>query len=240
MAKNSGKYDVVYFLKQSSTNEELRFSLRSLEKNWQYNEVWFYGGCPLGVSPDHYVPIHQKALTKWQRVRDMVVEACKNDKITEDFWLFNDDFFILREVSENIPPQYDGTLENRIEKINKLNLGNYEYRRQLNHLIKTLKSASRGILDYAVHKPMLINRKRMLEVLLRYPDEPMFRALYGNYWKIGGVNTPDVKIRNVIQKGIGQAINEWDFISTNDNTFTNGDVGRYIRSKFSDKSRFEL
>lgn len=239
--KASGKYDIVYFLKQSPSNEELRYSLRSIEKNWQYNDVWFYGGCPNDLKPDHHVPLSQTASSKWQRVRNMIYEACKNDNITEDFWLFNDDFFVLKPKSENMPPQYNTTLEKRVEKIKKKHggIGN-EYTNRLEHLIKTLKTASKPTLDYAVHKPILINRKRMLEVLDMFPDEPMVRALYGNYWKIGGVSKHDMKIQILNYDKMPIVMKEWDFVSTSDSSFENGNVGKYIKDKFDIKSRFEI
>ena len=239
--KPNGKYDIVYFLKQSPTNEELRYSLRSVEKNWQYNDVWFYGGCPNGLKPDHHVPLSQTASSKWQRVRNMIYEACKNDNITEDFWLFNDDFFILKPKSENMPPQYNRTLEDRIEKIEKRHGGiPDEYTNRLRHLVKTLKSVSKPTLDYAVHKPILINRKRMLEVLESFPDEPMVRALYGNYWKIGGVSNHDMKIKILNYPKMTLVMRDWDFLSTSDSSFENGNVGKYIKDKFDIKSRFEI
>ena len=170
----------------------------------------------------------------------MVYQACKNDNITEDFWLFNDDFFVLKPKSENMPPQYDRTLEERIERIEKRNGCPDEYTMRLRHLVKTLKTASKGILDYAVHKPILINRKRMLEVLEKFPDEPMIRALYGNYWKIGGVSKHDMKIRILNYSKMDLVMRDWDFLSTSDVSFSNGKVGRYIRDKFKHKSRFEL
>ncbi len=238
--KTSGHYDVVYFLKQSPTNEELRYSLRSLEKNWQYRDVWFYGGCPDGLKPDHHVALRQTEASKWQRVRGMVYQACKNDNITEDFWLFNDDFFVLKPKSENMPPQYNKTLEERIKRIEDRNGCPDEYTMRLRHLVKTLKTASKGTLDYAVHKPILINRKQMLEVLEKFPDEPMIRALYGNYWKIGGVSKHDMKIKTLDYNKMSIVMRDWDFLSTSDVSFSNGKVGRYIRDKFKNKSRFEL
>lgn len=237
---HNGKYDVVYFLKPASENEELRYSLRSLEENWQFKNVWFYGGCPDKIKPDYHVPVAQIALTKWQRVRDMVYLACKNDNITEDFWLFNDDFFILKKKSEDMPPLYNRTLEQRIERIEKRHNGPDEYTKRLRNLVKTLKTANKGTLDYAVHKPILINRKKMLEVLDKFPDEPMLRALYGNYWKIGGISRHDMKIRVLNYSNMKEVMRTWDFLSTSDESFKNGTVGRYIRDKFDIKSRFEL
>ena len=238
--KPNGKYDIVYFLKNSPTNEELKYSLRSVEENWQYNKVWFYGGCPNDLKPDEYVYANQMALSKWQRVRDMLYEACQNDEITEDFWLFNDDFFILRKKNENMPPQYNKTLEDRIKKIEKRHNGPTEYTRRLKHLVKTLKTASKGTLDYAVHKPILINRKRMLEVLNKFPNEPMSRALYGNYYEIGGVSRHDMKIKILNYKKMGDVMNSWDFVSTSDTSFSNGNIGRYLKDRFQEKSRFEV
>ena len=236
-----GKYDIVYFLRPGNINEELRYSLRSVEKNWQYNEVWFYGGCPDGLRPDHHVWLPQRELSKWERVRGMLIEACSNDDITEDFWLFNDDFFVLTPHNENMPPQCNKTLQDRIKQVESNHGGNEtEYTARLKHLIKTLESAGKGCVDYSVHKPILINRKKALEVLEKFPDEPMFRALYGNYWEIGGVSCHDMKIGSMTFKRTKEAITTWDFVSTEDETFRSGQIGRYLRDMFSTPSRFEM
>lgn len=237
----NGKYDIVYFLKNSPKNEELRYSLRSVEQNWQYKSVWFYGGCPDGIKPDHHVAPQQIAPSKWERVRNMLYEACQNNNITEDFWLFNDDFFIMKPIKETMPPQYNKTLQERIRKIEKRHGGMpNEYTMRLRHLIKTLKTAEKGFLDYSVHKPILINRKKMLEVLKKFPNEPMSRALYGNYWRIGGVSNHDMKIQVLRYNKMDVVMRDWEFLSTSDASFETGNVGRYIRDKFSEKSRFEL
>lgn len=239
--QSNGKYDIVYFLKNTPVNEELRYSLRSVEENWQYHKVWFYGGCPDGITPDYKMRLPQKELSKWERVRGLLYKACQNDDITEDFWLFNDDFFVLKLHTEDMPPQYNKTLQERIRKIESRH-GNQqtEYTTRLRHLVKTLEGAGKGFLDYTVHKPMLINRKKMLEVLDKFPDEPMSRALYGNYWEIGGVSNHDMKIQKINWAKTDQAFREWGFVSTQDESFAQGKIGRYIRNRFDKPSRFEL
>lgn len=235
-----GKYDIVYFVKNGPINEELRYSLRSVEQNWQYRDVWFYGGCPAALQPDHHVETSQLAASKFERVRDMMRLVCQNNQITEDFWLFNDDFFILRPVSEIMQPQYNGTLYERIVRIeDRHGQTSTLYTQRLRHLAKTLRKAQKGCLNYAVHKPMLINREKMLEVLKLYPDEPMLRALYGNYWDIGGENRHDMKIELIDYQKMDMVDANWDFLSTSDTSFENGTVGRYIRAKFNKQSRFE-
>lgn len=229
-------HDVVYFVKESSSNEELVYSLRSLEKNWSYKSVWFCGGCPAVLEPDHHLKIKQIGLNKWEKVRYSIKLVCLNNKIPEDFWLFNDDFFILKPF-RNPRPQYNGTLSDYIESIKMKHAGSHsQYTLRLLAAIKALEEVGYTTLNYEVHKPMLINRKKALEVLDRFPEYGSFRSLYGNYWKIGGVDCPDMKINDTV--GIGDK--NWGFLSTSDNSFRNGEVGAYIRNQFKERSRFEI
>lgn len=229
------KHDIVYFVKESPENEELRYSLRSIERNFPHNKVWFYGGKPNGLKPDKRVPITQTCPTKWQNVKFMLRMACKNDDITEDFWLFNDDFFVMKPVKE-LPPIYDGDLYKRIVRLE----GRYgdkptNYTANLRKAVKELENRGLECLNYAVHIPILVNRKKALEVLKEFPNCPMFRSLYGNYCKIGGKDYHDVKIHE-INKGVDP---DWEFLSTADISFKNGKVGEYIREAFKERSRFE-
>lgn len=237
-ASSSGRWDIVYFLKEAPQNEELRYSLRSVEKNWQFNKVWFYGGCPDGIKPDHHVHINQTEESKWERVRNMLYKACQNDDITESFWLFNDDFFILQPTPETMAPQYNGTLERQIERVeNRHNGLVMDYTQRLRHLQKTLVRAGKPTLNYSVHKPILINRKKMLEVLDKFPDEPMSRALYANYWGVGGEDSSDNKV--MVTQFDMYRVARWRFVSTSDDSFNFGNIGNYIRNLFTTKSRFE-
>ena len=158
-------HDIVYILRDGK-NEELRYSLRSVEKNYPHERVVFYGGRPDGIEPDLFVPYTQPGDTKWEKVRNTIEMICKNDQLTEDFILFNDDFFIMKPV-ETPTNYYDGTLEERIKTIEGAIFGRHsEYSDRLRHLAETLRRA--GIpnpLNYAHHTPMIINRKKMLETL---------------------------------------------------------------------------
>lgn len=236
----SGHYDVVYFLKNTPTNEELRYSLRSIVQNWQFRNVVFYGGCPNGIKPDRYVVDPQTAITKWQKVRNMLRRACDDEYLSEDFWLFNDDFFVLKPMPETMPPQYNGTIYQHIVHVEGRH-GNAatDYTLRLRNLVKTLEKAGKPCLNYAVHKPMLINRKKMAEVLDLFPDEPMSRALYGNYWEIGGEDKRDMKVVLLNYSKMGKVENEWEFLSSQDSSFNCGEVGRFIKKKFNKPSRFE-
>lgn len=226
--------DVVYILKNGK-NEELRYSLRSVEKNYPHGKIWFYGGKPVDINPDRFIRVFQEGKTKWEKVRNTLVMVCENDDITEDFWLFNDDFFVIKPVKKPVN-YYDGTLAERIKVIEKATFGvASEYSLKLRHLLKTLQDA--GVsepLNYAHHTPMLINRKKMLDVLERFPNEPMFRSLYGNIFKIGGKNMPDVKF---YQRRQPWPIGE--YVSTADESWNGEKIGFVIREQFNKSSRFE-
>ena len=238
--KPRGEHDIVYFVKNCPNNEELRYSLRSVEENWLYRDVWFYGGKPNGIEPDEYVKVVQNAPTKWENVRNMMVEVCKNEEISEDFWLFNDDFFILRPIKD-FGPRYDGTLTTKIQEIrDKYNGEDSEWSGNLVKLRKLLKDNGKTEYCYAIHEPMLINRKKMLEVLEKFPHEPMIRALYGNWWAIGGVQEKDPKYAMPEAGDVAQNITKHDIVSTLDESFQSGYIGRWLKDRFQHKSRFEV
>lgn len=233
-----GRFDVVYFVKDTPTNEELRYSLRSVEQNWKCRNVVFYGGCPDGLTPDKHYKVEQNQSSKWKNVRKMMKEAFQNNELTENIWIFNDDFFIMKPGLEDMPPQYNGELFAHINRVEQRHRGSQtEWTKLLRDLAFALMYAGKGRLNYEVHKPMLINRKKALVVLDKFPDVHGFRGLYGNYWEIGGRSKHDMKCL-VLDYPI-EKIKDWEFLSTQDESFERGTVGKYIKNQFPNKSRFE-
>ena len=49
-----------------------------------------------------------------------------------------------------------------------------------------------------------------------------------------------MKIQLLKYDKISEVMQQWDFLSTSDESFKNGTVGKYLRDKFKIKSRFEL
>ena len=228
------KYDVVYILKQYSQPDELRYSLRSICENMEFNRVWFYCGKPNGFKPDRYVGKVQRGSSKWEKARSSLIEICNNDEITDRFWLFNDDFFVLKPFNIT-EPYHVGQLREHIERVEARHNGMTPYTFQLRQCEYQLRIAGLSTLDYAIHVPMLIERSTMLEALKAFPACPMFRSLYGNYAKIGGTKRDDVKIND--KKTIPG--DDWDFLSTSDKSFT-GEAGRFLAKRFPTPCRYEV
>lgn len=223
--------DIVYFVKDTPENEELRYSLRSLA-NFPHHKVWFYGGCPDGLKPDKHIYVKQNLENKWQNVGMMLKMACNNKDISKDFWLFNDDFFIMEKIEH--PKNYNnGDLYKRIVQLEDSHQRITPYSQQLRDMCKELEAMGCTTINYTLHIPMLINRDKALE-LFNISDCPMFRSLYGNYYGVKSEVMHDVKIVNAKKEYKGGA-----YLSTDDVSFQ-GRVGEQIKATFPHKCKYEV
>lgn len=232
--KLTNKYDIIYVLKNDVEPGEIKYSLRSLV-NFPHGRVWFCGGQPFGLTPDVRMPYKQLGATKWEKVSYTLRKVFSTDELSEDVWLFNDDFFVLKPVKE-MDPIYNGTLTQHCDYVERRHGGHPSaYTSELRNCARVLLEKGYGEKNYAVHIPILINRKKGLEVLDMFPTVPMFRSLYGNIANIGGVRGSDVKIANHTDIPNEDAT----FLSTSDSSFFFGEVGRYIKDRFKERSEYE-
>lgn len=222
--------DIVYFVKDSINNEELRYSLRSL-RNFPHHKVWFYGGCPRGLRPDYHVAVKQNQKNKWENVSMMLRIACANDKITKKFWLFNDDFFIMEKISHPTNYYREDFYKRIVQLEDKYN-GMTSYSRMLRSTAQELETLGLPTKDYSLHIPMLIDREKALE-LFRITDCCGFRSLYGNYCQLANKSMGDCKITNKLKMWQGGC-----YLSTDDEAFS-GAVGNQIKAIFTDKCEYE-
>lgn len=227
------KYDIVYILRDNVKPDELRYSLRSIEANMSHGKVWFYCGCPSGIVPDEFVEYQQQGGSKWERVRNTLVEVCQNDQISKKFWLFNDDFYVLQKM-ESTTPLHRGLLSDHIKDVETRHGRRTAYTMQLRKCEQQLQDAGLTVLDYALHVPLLVDRAKGLETLQMFPSCPMFRSLYGNYANIGGEYSNDVKTVNP-DKEIPE---DARFFSTSNKSFA-GHVKGQLAERFPDPCRYE-
>ena len=228
--------DIVYMVKDAVYNDELRYSLRSVDKNLPHKQVWFMGGKPMYVHPDRQVIINQKGDTKWDKVRAMLKAVAENDEITEDFILFNDDFFVL-EPTQFLPPFLYGTLAELCKRIEKKNYGMpTRYTKNLENTIRTLTEHKLPTYNFELHVPIILNRDKLLQTIEQFPNSKGTRSLYGNSFLVDkAMYLPDVKIYDQESLPcVGQK-----FLSTEDRSFATGKVGSFIKKKFPNKSRWE-
>lgn len=228
---DTSKMDIVYFVKDGFGNEEFRFSLRSVCENLQFNRIWVFGGCPKDIIPDFRVRAEQVGKTKWDRVRNMFLMACENKEITDDFILFNDDFFVM-QPTDKIEPLYRDTLENHINILPK---GPYA------NLLKTVKgdleNNGESTYSYELHTPFVFNKKKLHDLIMNTPELHCTRTLYGNIYKIGGRKHHDVKAFN---SSPSFDYKNSTLLSTDDAIITSiNPVWNHIRKSFPNKCKYE-
>lgn len=224
--------DIVYFVKESEENEELKYSLRTVELNFPHRNVWFIGGCPKGIKPDKHLKVVQDKETKWENTNELMRAACECKNISDDFILFNDDFFVLNPITE-LPYYYDGTLSERIYSLS--GHSHSEYKQKLVGCRNMLLARNYTELNYAVHVPIRINKVYQLKCMERFPQGLMWRSLYGNY--INPQNPVPIKDPKIADSYSG--VEDSDYVSTNDYSFEYGFIGRLIKNNFPNPSRFE-
>ena len=225
--------DIIYILKEELESEELKYSLRSIERNFPHGKVWFVGGQPKGFKPDVRLKHEQIGNCKWELIRSSMWKAVNAEDLTEEFFLFNDDFFIMEPVNTDKFINFvDGTLSRRIDELHREGMN--PYCRTLFKLEQELLTIHEPTMNFDVHLPMLLN-KEQVKATLYICSSPQMRSAIGNINRLPFVISPDVKVYDLESDGRGQT-----YLSTNEKTFNEGNVGRYIRETFTKKSRFEV
>jgi len=229
--------DVVYIVKEDENNEELRYSLRSLD-NLPHRKVFVVGYKPSWVKNVDHIPITQSG-QKYENVSHTGVfrTVCGNSNVSNDFILMNDDFFIINKIN-NLPAyRRDHSIEYWIKHY-KDSGSNGPYIKTMINTEVFLKQLGFSQIDsYELHVPMVYNKEKYLALRSMYPNNKslQMRTLYGNFYHLGGKRIEDVKVFNG-KMGFSK---ESSFLSSLDETFENGEVGRFIRSLFPIKSDYE-
>lgn len=230
--------DVVYFV-SAFAKKDLKYSIRSVAKNLEYNKLIVYGGKDYNITPDLYQKnINQIGATKWDKVKNMYKRVCEDDRISEDFILFHDDFFIMKPIKE-LNVEYRMSLEEHVQTL-KNNYGDImsEYCKLLKKADGLLKDLGKSRYSYELHKPFIFNRKKLLEILESFPNYNCIRSIYANYYELGGEKTHDVKIFN---NKVDFDYKEEKILSTDDSILRdNNQYWDYIKSQFKDKCKYEM
>lgn len=238
---------VVYIVRPGDHNPELKYSLRTVEKNLPHKDVWLVGYRPnwVNMTTTRHFAVPQTGSILENSFNNIMM-ACVNPDITEDFVLMHDDMAILSSIDEiglnnhgyytTEPRATTETAEGRMKLRNHYytcNRNTYEF------LI------SRGIkepINFELHMPMLINKTKFLQLKeLVSPDIKELAkydkiSLYGNLHNLQhlGEYKADVKQRNPKDE-----MPEGPFLSTHDTTFYKVSGGKFVIRNYPYKSRYE-
>lgn len=214
--------DIVCPVRPGDLNDELRFSLRTLEANFpQHGDIWIVGYLPNWLTNVHHIP--GNGYRGNRNVYRNILAAAEHPDTPDEFYVWNDDFLLTAPIAD-IPVYYHSKLADQIAPIKK-RPGTW-WHRSLIFTHKVLQRAGyEDPLSYELHLPLPVHKQGMADALRRFLDEdengipPQWRTLYGVVNDIGGTQHSDTKAR-------GRSPVLEPFLSTTDSTF------RYFRNYF--------
>lgn len=225
--------DIVYILRDDIDPFELKYSLRSVAENFPHRLVWFVGGQPEGLKPDRQIIHKQEGANKWERIRSSMLRVIQEPELSESFYLFNDDFFVMQPQGEPFVNFIDKTLQWRIEDLRTVYPYLNNYGRTLEKARAELKRLKCSTYNFEVHMPFLMEKAKVNSILAC--SSPQMRSIYGNINRVPYIQHDDVKVYD-----LETVPEQADYISTSEVIFKDGKVGEYIRQRFPFPSCFEV
>lgn len=229
--------DVVYILGNGSkwSNREIFYSVRSVEKHLKhYRKIFVVGTKPVFFGPNVIeIPYDDMFGNKARNIMAKVHRAASDHRVTNNFLLLNDDYFLLKDVDARFYPYiYKCQLEESI-KINA-QMGNGEYLDHLTATLKLLRLMDLPTKNFDTHFPILYNKKKFREVCARYNWSVtagyILKSVYCNSLHIEGEQRIDCKISHP-HIYWDELTNNLEVLSIGDRSATKA-LARFLHSHF--------
>ena len=219
----------VYPFRHSAWRDnELRYSLRSLEKHF----APLSGVLIVGDKPDWLIdvdhlrmrdPVASKALNIWAKLR----EVARYLGPGVEFIYMNDDFYLLKDC-ETMPDFYSGCMQSKIKRT-----PGSPWVKMLIETVEYLHGAGMPTRNHAVHFPVICNTDGLKELIgIASENILSFRCLWGNIYGENPVEHRDVKLRRDGHKPIPDS---WPCFSTGDQFRDHAKM----TALYPEKSRYE-
>lgn len=235
--------DVLFILGSGSKfgNEELKYSLRSLETYVKdYGRVFITGVCPpfIDKSKVIYTPesdISTPTYNHWLKV----TQTIKKTDISDRFVLMYDDIFFVKPVElSNYPFYQKGLLTDK--------RGDGQYRRSVTKAAEWLIREECTYYDCELHIPCVYDKMKFMELEPIYEKMKLdsigmvVRSVYANYCSpedIPEKPRSDIKLRSSTET-VESMVGDADCFSVSDWVYQ-CDTQRWLKEHFPNKSRWE-
>lgn len=219
---------IVYIVKKSEDNEELRYSLRSLA-NLEHESVWIVGYRPSWVRNVEYIKGNEFD-NKWDNTSGNLRLMAASEMLPESLVVMSDDIFIMSPA--------DAVLEHRssIAHFVKGKGKKQRYVRDLDEVDGWFRSrgVEKPLLYDIIHSPFPLEKTKFRLAMDACPHKLSWRSIYGNTYQLESGRAADYKVFSRTANWDGRS-----FVSTSDSTFSKGRIGRQIRSRFPEPSVYE-
>ena len=210
---------------------ELRYSLRSVEKYGNPENVHIIGHKPDFIGGVNHIP-YKETDNSYTNVWNKLLVGCREIQDT-NIIVMNDDFFLLKGY--NFATYSDGAIPDRI----KSEIINNKFRSVLTNTFKTLMLCSLGTTCYENHTPMPVNLSDLYQVLMSFNRQyPMcWRSLYGNIYGRNVSELPNIKLGLETQQAAIKLIHQRPCYSVGDDFLISCD--EFFDTLYPVKSRWE-
>ena len=244
------KVDVVYVLGSGSgwKNNEIRFSLRSIEKNGiNAGKIFVVGEKPEFLSKKviyiHVSDIFNPNVNADGNIITKVLAACADKRLSDDFLFINDDHILLKPVDlHDVPAFHKGDMNLFPATHWALNY----WRGRLKRTMETLNDKGLTAYHFDCHTPILFNKILFPEVMAGFDYKDgiglTMKSLYGNsvYSESGKLLEGEKKtvFKNFTIEQLNKRLEQCGFMSFNDDGL-NKSLKVWLYKRFTVISKWE-
>jgi hypothetical protein len=249
MSQTTKKIDVVYVLGKGSrwNNNEIRFSLRSIEKNLKnYRRIFIIGEDPGFLKKVTVIPcedIFSPSKNADGNIITKVLRACEERGLTRDFLFINDDHLIMKEINAiDVPYFHKGNMIDFPHEYFELNF----WRKRLWRTKNILHKKGYPAFHYDCHTPIVFNKKAFVEAMSNFDYKEgigyTMKSLYANVVcpekavTLKGQKKTLFNHRNVEQTK--ERVKNAAFVSFNDDSL-NPALKQWLYESFPEQSSYE-
>jgi len=211
--------DAVYILGNGSlaNNDEIRISLRSLEKYMlDLGNVYIIGELPDFAKNVIHLPSKDYSVDKWKNAYNKVKNACQIDDLSDEFLLMNDDFFMLEPFTGADWPFYS---------------------------LRNSNGGSCGANSFHIHCPIRIKKDWFLNMPFSIDQKACRspRSFYANFYRAPVKQCDDF----ILRVGVGMRdpelqIIKWPSFSISDSAMLYKPFVQWLFEKYPLPSKFEI
>jgi hypothetical protein len=229
--------------KPDSNFIELKYCLRSIEKyGLNVGNIYIVGAKPNWIQNVLHIPMndpYNKVFGKARNILNKILTGCKSE-ISENFIMFNDDFFLLQQTDLENYPYYSSN--SSIPQI--MNRPNHDTYKQT--FIRTARLLNQNIISFECHRPILFNKNKFintfLDIGLNY--DYLIRTYYGikNITECEEIKiiSSDLKINHpTTYDKIKENIKDAEIFSTTD-LAVNNEMLKVLEELYPNKSKYEV
>jgi hypothetical protein len=249
MAENAKKnitrmVDIVYLTSNNRSNkyqhEELRYSLRSLEKHVSgIGDVYMIGVKPEWVQNINF--IREYDVYKKNKDANIILKvhvACVTPQISSPFLFVNDDHFFTRDIEASKFPNYH-------KGDAWLNSKNPKYRQRMTNTRTGLVKKGLLLRNYDIHTPILIDKQRFIEIFRLWgwsSESPgiVMKSVYANSAGLLGIEIEDCKLTADEKRSVEELVEMVGLrpcFSTDD--LINNTVWALLKRLYPEKAKWE-